>query len=200
MVEYLTGEGHKSLTCGDSSLWCVVPARIRSAALERALKARRPNMYRFPILLFLIALLSASQTPAQQASFVYVANGVKLTPQQSQVLSEIKSLPTTQGATVVRLNTDALRSSDQIWVPLESKSVFIQNSSRQSQGGNTYWLGAAPNETNGSTTFIANKQNVTGSIQTEDGLYQIRPLGDGLHALVKVDAGKLPPEHPPQAK
>jgi peptidyl-Asp metalloendopeptidase len=145
---------------------------------------------------FMTLALTVSPLLAQQASFVAPANGVSLTAQQSQVLSGIKALPTTLGATVVRLNTDALISGDWISIPLETKSVSIQNSSRQSLGGNTIWSGAAPNEVNGSTTIVANKQAVTGSIQTEDGLYQIRPLGDGLHALVKVDNGKLPPEHP----
>ena len=157
-------------------------------------------MYQFPILPFFIGLsLCSSALLAQQASFVDVASGVTLTPHQSEVLSGIKSLPMTEEVMVVRLNTDVLRNSDQISIPLESKSVSIQNSSRQSQGGNTVWFGAAPNETNGSTQFVATKQNVTGSIQTEDGFYQIRPLGDGLHVLVEVDPRQLPPEHPPQS-
>jgi peptidyl-Asp metalloendopeptidase len=152
---------------------------------------------KFAMLGLLTALISsASLAHAQQPAFVAVVNGATLTPQQNKVLSGIKSLPTTEEATVVRLNADALRSSDKISIPLESKSVSIQNSSRQSQGGNTIWSGAAPNESNGSTTIVANKQNVTGSIQTEDGSYRIWPLGDGLHALVKLNTNKFPPEHP----
>jgi hypothetical protein len=133
---------------------------------------------------------------AQQA-FVSSAFGVKLNPQQSEIFSEIRSLPTTQTAIVVRLNADALRDGEPIWIPLEAKSVVIQNNSRKSTDGSMTWFGAAPNETAGSTTIIANKQTVTGSIRTADGFYQIRPLGDGLHALVKVDSNRLPPEHPP---
>jgi hypothetical protein len=64
----------------------------------------------------------------------------------------------------------------------------------------TTWMGAAPNEARGSTAIIANDQNVTASIQTSEGLYRIRPLGGGLHALIKVDAAKMPAEHPPSSK
>lgn len=154
-------------------------------------------MSRFATLgLMVVLTTSTSAVCAQQPAFVAPVNGAQLTPQQNEALSNIKSLPTTRAATVVRLNTDALRNSDAISIPLESKLVSIQKNSRQSQGSNTIWSGAAPNELNGTTTLVANKQNVTGSIQTEDGSYRIWPLGDGLHALVKLDTKKLPPEHP----
>jgi peptidyl-Asp metalloendopeptidase len=40
-----------------------------------------------------------------------------------------------------------------------------------------------------------NGEAVTGSIQTDTGLFRIRPLGGGAHALIRV--GKFPQEHPP---
>jgi len=158
-------------------------------------------MSRFAMLGLLIALTtSAWAAHAQQPAFVAIVNRASLTAQQNETLSGIKSLPTTREATVVRLNIDALRNSDEISVPLDSKLVSIQKNFRQSQGGNTIWSGAAPHELNGSTTIVANEQNVTGSIQTEDGSYRIWPLGDGLHALVKLNTKKLPPEHPPSSE
>jgi hypothetical protein len=148
-----------------------------------------------PVLL--ASVLSAAPAPAQQAPFVVVATGANLTPRQSQILSGIKALPTTAKAVVVRVNTDALREGDKISIPLDTKSVAIQNDGRQSSDGKTiFWIGAAPDEMQGSTTLVANQQNVTGSIQTTEGLYQLQPLGDGLHALVKVDTTKSPPDHP----
>ena len=38
--------------------------------------------------------------------------------------------------------------------------------------------------------------NITGSIQDQDTLYRIEPVGNGVHALIKVDQA-VPPEHPP---
>jgi peptidyl-Asp metalloendopeptidase len=151
-----------------------------------------------PVLL--ASVLLAAPASAQQTPFLVVANGANLTPQQSEALSGIRALRTTARAVVVRVNTDALRDSDKISIPLETKSVSIQNDSRRSSDGNMFWIGAAPNETKGSTTLVASQQNVTGSIQTVDGSYRIWPLGDGLHALVKVNTNNLPPEHPPSSK
>jgi hypothetical protein len=148
----------------------------------------------------LVLALSVPPVFAQQSSFVEPARDTKLTPRQNEILSAIKNLPSTQEATVVRINTDALRASDQISILLSSKSVSIQNSSRQSQGESTIWSGTAPNEVSGSTTIVADSQNVTGSIQTTEGFYRIRPLGEGLHALIKVDTRNFPPEHPPSQR
>jgi hypothetical protein len=49
--------------------------------------------------------------------------------------------------------------------------------------------------------MVVSGNSVTASIQTgAAGAYSIRPLGGGLHALVKVDLAKLPQEHPPSFK
>ena len=39
--------------------------------------------------------------------------------------------------------------------------------------------------------------NIMGSIQDQGTLYRIEPVGNGVHALIKVDQGRFPPEHPP---
>lgn len=179
----------------DSKANGLPPGAERRLDLPR--KLGRRGMFLFALISSVLApALISSPLVAQEPSFVAQASAVDLTPQQSAVLSTIKSLPTTLEAVVVRLNTDALLSGDRISIPLDSKSVSIINNSRRSLDGSTIWSGSAPNEVNGSTTLVANKQNVIGSIQTESGLYQIRPLGDGLHALVKVNNTKSPPEHP----
>jgi hypothetical protein len=158
---------------------------------------RKRAMYIFLILSSLISLTLA-QSFAQQGPFVEPVGDVKLTARQSEVLSAIKKLPTTQTAMVVRVNADALQNGNRISIQINSNnSVSIQNNSRESRDGKTIqWVGTAPSEAVGSTAIIINDNNVTASIQTSEGLYRIRPLGDGLHALVKVDTGKMPMEHP----
>jgi peptidyl-Asp metalloendopeptidase len=166
------------------------------------LQRRRAILTTLAWTMWSVLLVAQSVLPAlaQQSSFVEPAGDTKLTPRQNEILSAIKDLPSTQEATVVRLNTDALRAGDLISIPLSSKSVLIQNKSRESQGESTIWSGAAPNAVSGSTTIVVNNQNVTGSIQTSEGSYRIRPLGEGLHALIKVNTKSFPPEHPPSPR
>jgi hypothetical protein len=90
-----------------------------------------------------------------------------------------------------------LKTSNRIWIPLKARSISIENTSREFRDDKVVsWIGKVPSESDGSTAMSVNGDNVTASIQTADGLYRIRPLGDGLHALIKVNPGKFPPEHP----
>jgi hypothetical protein len=49
----------------------------------------------------------------------------------------------------------------------------------------------------GQATLVVHDGNITGSIQDQGALYRIEPVGNGVHALIKVDQGRFPPEHPP---
>jgi hypothetical protein len=114
-------------------------------------------------------------------------------------LSTLRSLATTEELRLVRVNPDALKTNDQIDVPIfPNGAVRIQRSSRELDRDEIVtWLGQASGEEPGSTVIAVNGDQVTASIQTLDGLYRLRPLADGLHALIKVDLERLPPEHPP---
>jgi peptidyl-Asp metalloendopeptidase len=150
---------------------------------------------------FILLALGLPSVLAQQAALVEPAPTAKLNSQQSEALAAIRKLPSTAEATVVRVNADALETNDRLWVVLGTNNpIPIENNSRESRGSSTTWMGTAPNEASGSTAIIANDRNVTASIQTSEGLYRIRPLGGGLHALIKVDTAKMPAEHPPSSK
>jgi hypothetical protein len=49
----------------------------------------------------------------------------------------------------------------------------------------------------GQATLVVRNGNITGSIQDQGTLYRIEPVGNGVHALIKVDQSRFPPEHPP---
>ena len=145
-----------------------------------------------------LALGSTTFLLAQQAPFVEPASRSQLTTQQDDMLSAIQKIPTTEDVQVVHLNPNVLKNSDRVSIPLKAHSVSIQNSSREFRGDRMVaWIGKAPNEVDGSTAMAVNGDNITASIQTADGLYRIRPLGDGLHALIKVNTRKFPAEHGP---
>jgi len=84
-------------------------------------------------------------------------------------------------------------------VPFKSQApIAVRYSSRDVREDRIVsWSGTASDVVEGSTSIAVNGNNVTASIQTRDGLLRIRPLSNGLHALIKVDMGRLPAEHPP---
>lgn len=162
----------------------------------------RSLRYSLPVPLLLIlgqpACLSAEDKFAVATPFVESAKDTELSPRQKDMLSAIQQIPTSQDVKVVRVNAQALKESDQVSIPLRNYSISIQTNSREVREGKViFWSGTAPREVPGSTSIVVNGENVTASIQSTDGLYRIRPLGNGLHALFKVDSARFPKEHPP---
>lgn len=45
----------------------------------------------------------------------------------------------------------------------------------------------------GTVTLVVNGAVVAGTVRTPDGVYRIRPAGDGLHAVSEIDPARLPP-------
>ena len=169
----------------------------RLATFGKERKAARYSMYSLWISAALV-LGSTTFVSAQQGPFVEPAKNSDLTPQQNHMLLAIMKTPSTEDVQVVHVYPSVLKNSDRVSIPLKAHSVSIQNSSREFRGDSIVsWIGKAPDEVDGSTSMAVNGDNVTASIQTMDGLYRIRPLGDGLHALIKVNLGKFPTEHPP---
>lgn len=142
---------------------------------------------------------------AQDITFVTEISSADLTPGQTQALNNLRSLPTTQEVQVIRVNPLALSQNAQLTIPLPGRAdVRVAADTRTSMGeaniavaGRTESLDslAAGIGPVGTSTFSVNGDSITGSIQTETGLYRIRPLGGGAHAIYKV--GAFPSEHPP---
>jgi hypothetical protein len=136
---------------------------------------------------------------AQGITFLQPVDNLDLTPEQSATLSRVKSQPTTEDVQIVRVNPQALAVNDQILVRFKSQAqLAIRSDEKLLQADKLVgWSGAAQDALARSTTMVVNEDNVTASIQAANGPYSIQPLGGGLHALVKVDTAKMPPEHPP---
>src|SRR5262249_2299678 len=52
----------------------------------------------------------------------------------------------------------------------------------------------------GQATLVVRDGRITGSIRTAGALYRIEPIGNSVHALIRVDQSRFPPEHPPSFK
>jgi hypothetical protein len=119
------------------------------------------------------------------------------TPDQNQAIEKIRLRPTTQSLDLVQVDVGALRGdSTRLSIPNAPALTLSRRSEDvRSPGDFTYYgtLSGVP----GQATLVVRDGNITGSIQDQGALYRIEPVGNGVHAVIKVDQGRFPPEHPP---
>ena len=65
-------------------------------------------------------------------------------------------------------------------------------------GTEIQWTGRGL-EDSGTAVLTVRDGQCTGFFRTDGGLFLVRPIGGGMHALVLQDESRLPPDHPPEA-
>jgi len=122
------------------------------------------------------------------------------TQDQSQRITQLRQLPTTKSLDLVRINVGALQdSSTQLTIPGGRSLTFTKKSVQTTGGANFIWHGTL-SEVPGVATLVVRNGNITGTVQDGQNLYHIEAVGGGMHALIKIDTAKFPPEHPPSFK
>lgn len=130
-------------------------------------------------------------------------NQVAETASSSQLerLHQIENLQTTKEAFVFRLNPDAeIGDRVRISIPNGATLVLWKTGGENQDPSDFTWFGELRGEQRGTATLIAHKGEITGSINSIQGLYRIAPLGNRTYAIVKLNTKGLPPEEPPVAK
>jgi peptidyl-Asp metalloendopeptidase len=116
---------------------------------------------------------------------------------QQSSLARIRSLPTTASVEVVTVNLNALGDQTTTLALPDARRLVATESRRDVRSNQDYtWHGTFPGIP-GSATLVVHNGNVTGSINNGTDIYKVAPLGNGQHAIIKFDASRLPPEHPP---
>ncbi len=120
------------------------------------------------------------------------------TPAQAQKLNQIRSRPTTEDiVSLLRLNLSALQGQRaSLSLPNASALTFSRQRFDSINRQNFTWSGSLPG-VKGDATIVVHNGNATGTVRSDENLYRIEPVGNGVHALVKVNEGRFPPEHPP---
>ena len=149
----------------------------------------------------LIIFLSSCTISAQESPSVFIYSGVQmdLTPKQAKILAHIKEQKTTQAITTVQINPLAF---DEPQVKLNISPLFSLQADTEEFNtvrGVKQWFGKF-SDSDDSASFVVNGQNVTGTIQNKDNMYSIKPLGGGVHVIVKNNTKGFPPDHPPSYK
>jgi hypothetical protein len=120
------------------------------------------------------------------------------TPQQSERLNHLEHLRTTEAVHVFRMNPDAdVGDRLKISIPNDRTLMLSRTGGERYDSKDFTWVGEVQGEERSSATLISRNGEITGSINTAQGLYRITPLGDRAYAVVKVNPQRLPPEEPP---
>ncbi|MEX6506703.1 M12 family metallo-peptidase [Jiella sp. M17.18] len=126
-------------------------------------------------------------TPVQQT----------LAADQFPRVAALRAQPTTQSLELVRINVDALRGDAVSLTMPGQKTVTLSRRSMETTGNNAFiWTGSL-SAVPGTATLVMRDGNVTGTVQDGLDTYRIESVGDGLHALIKLDTSRFPPEEPP---
>jgi peptidyl-Asp metalloendopeptidase len=119
------------------------------------------------------------------------------TPAQTAAIDRLRQRPTTQALSLVTVNIDALhRDTIRLGIPSMPTLTLSRGNEEFRSPTDFTWHGTLSGVP-GQATLVVHDGNITGSIQDQYSLYRIEPIGNGVHALIKVDSGRFPPEHPP---
>jgi peptidyl-Asp metalloendopeptidase len=119
------------------------------------------------------------------------------TPAQTRAIDRLRNRPTTQSLSLVTVDVDALRGDTaQLSIP-NNRSLTLSKSSQDVRSPTDFTWHGTLSDVPGQATLVVHDNNITGSIQDQNSLYRLEPIGNGVHALIKVDTTRFPPEHPP---
>jgi hypothetical protein len=161
----------------------------------------RSRMYIIVAGLSLCALLPLSHPAMSQAAELVVPvpsnHLADPSPAQTRAIERLQKRNTTDEMRLVTVNVEALKGeSTLLSVPSMTTLALSKRSEDIRSPTDFTWYGTL-SEAPGQATLIVRNGNITGSIQGRDALYRIEPIGNGIHALIKVDTTRLPSEHPP---
>lgn len=140
---------------------------------------------------------------ARQDELLVPASGARLTQPQQEKLARIAKRPTTAQVHVAQLANapGALLKADRVIVLNVGPGVrFVAVGNRVTERGPAdVSFGGPLKGTQGTLDAVLTPNGLTAAIHTRDESYSVQPLGGGLHAVVRIDRGKLPPDHAPDA-
>ena len=179
----------------------VVTPPVRPKMLRHGMLSRLLDCRWIVVCLTLCApVLVPGQVMAQTPELVTAIPSNQLTdatPAQTSAINRLRQRKTTLDLSLVTVNIDALRGNDmRVSVPSMPTLTLSKRKEDVSSPTDFIWYGTL-SDVPGQATLVVHDGNITGSIQDQNSLYRIEPIGNGVHALIKVDTGHFPPEHPP---
>lgn len=144
----------------------------------------------FAILIFCLAW------PANaQESVLFSPFEGDLNSEQIRILQQLESAQIVERLGLVTVDIEAFSGTSIALNVEDSVSFTISRSDTVTRSVNDFtWFGKIIG-TDGSAVFVIVDDAVSGTIQTLSNLYTLIPLGDGVHAVVRADRSRIPPDH-----
>jgi hypothetical protein len=146
---------------------------------------------------------SSMSAEAAQETLLGLVARPELTGEQQRLLSTIRGRPSTAEVHVARLAGSPgrmLRQGQAVALALAPGTQVVALGERVERRGEDElsWSGSVAGEP-GAVQLVLSGRDVTATVRAAGGVYHVEPLGGGLHAVVRVDQTRLPPDHPPEA-
>lgn len=138
-----------------------------------------------------------------QPDLLTIVEPRSLTGDQQRLLSMIQARPTSAEVHVARLASGPaflLQKGREVGLRVSptARFVAIGEQAEERLSGSVSWAGTLRRQP-GQVRLVLSSAGVTGTIETDTIFYWIEPIGGGLHAIIRFDPTKLPPDHSPDA-
>jgi hypothetical protein len=156
-----------------------------------------PAQWRF-LIAFVVILPCINTSFAQENVFIPVdEQQTPLSTRQDEILNIIRSRSTSVSVTLVRLGIN-LKEQPSIVIKLADGIRVVANAEKiiEHTTKDYTWYGLL----SGSDVPVflsVSEDHVTGMIHTDDAVFSIEPIGEGLNALIQLDQSAYPPDEPP---
>ncbi len=156
---------------------------------------RKPPACLAALTVSIVLILGASAAYAQAPDLFISLSAEEIatvTPTQAQGIEKLRQRPTSMSVTLMRASIQVLGGDRARILLPEGRAAEFQKTRLERRSATDFtWFGALSDGV-GSAILVVHGGDITGSLRDENDLYQIEPLGGGIHALVKIDASRLP--------
>ena len=136
---------------------------------------------------FLLAVLAAPAALAQPALFSPTPASLALTPEQEGRLRQLQAEPGVFAIDLVRAHAAVLgeQGAVRLTLPGRAEAVLAPSRFERRAADDASWAGR--DGAASQAVLVARRGWVTGSVWHDGAVYEVRPLGGGLHALFRLD-------------
>lgn len=154
------------------------------------------------LLSFLAFMVSSAASLAAPSELLFSADAHQAltTPVASGSLRAFIERPSIERAWRLRLDPRHLHAAQsEVVLEVENRRLrFARVAGRVLPGGDTLWQGQVSAGSAGPALLaVRSRRGLTATLTLDDVLYRLVPLGAGEHLLLRIDAQRLPPAHPP---